>query len=467
MISFFFMLISFVIPAQSQTTLPWTVGDNQGTFLVMSDIHFDPYFDSSLVPQLSAAPVDQWESIFAGSALKTISGYGHDTNYPLFKSTLAEMARQGPYDYVLVSGDFISHHFKTIFKTLVPGADDQAYEDFVLKTMAYVSRSLEANFPKTPVYYCLGNNDSNYDDYAGVSPDSAFLAGLSKEWTTLAADPAAVKDFNQGGYYEVNFSPIPHHELVVLNDVFWSYKYDPIWVLKHTSQIDADAHVMEQKELVWFKITLDAARAKGDKVILMTHMPPGIHSRNASEHEDRSKAQKTFYVKPFLGNFLDIVATHRDVIDEEFCGHTHMDDFRVIQDGAGQPVMFTHVTPAVSPIHNNNPGFQVLLYNQQTGALKDMATYYVTNLDPKNDIQQAQWGLEYTFHNAYGYDDYNFASLLALSDAIENDPAVREKYVDFATVKSTFEPPVTMDNLKMFSCAHTHQDPTSYEDCYR
>jgi len=65
---------------------------DQGTFLLLSDIHFDPYADTTLVPKLAEAPVDQWTSIFESSSLKAFSIYGKDTDYPLLASTMEETA---------------------------------------------------------------------------------------------------------------------------------------------------------------------------------------------------------------------------------------------------------------------------------------------------------------------------------------------------------------------------------------
>jgi hypothetical protein len=382
----------------------------------------------------------------------------------LFRSALEEIGKTNiPYDYTLVTGDFISHNFKSHFHQFT-GGDDEAYRSFVLKTMVFVSRSIKKALGTKPVYFCLGNNDSDYDDYAGVESGSGFLTELSKEWG-IDGDPKAASDFAQGGYYAVPHPTLAGHELVVLNDVFWSYKYDPFWLFKSGSKFGPDGP-QEKAELKWLHNTLQEAREKHERVILMTHMPPGIHSRNASYHAGRKKPQKTFYEQQYLEPFLNLLASYRDLIDGEFTGHTHLDDFRVAEDNDGKPAFYTHITPAVSPVNGNNPAFQVMLYDHTDGEVEDMATYYLSNLHVAG-LKPAEWKLEYTFRAAYGYDGYNGKNLLALVQAIDSDPAVRRKFIDFCGVQGGGNPPPNMDNWKFFNCAHIFLFSSSYGDCYR
>jgi sphingomyelin phosphodiesterase acid-like 3 len=432
--------------------LPWQPSDNEGTFLMVSDVHFDPYADPSLVKQLAAAPVDQWKSIFESSPQTVFSTYGKDTNYPLFKSFLAEAAQHGEYDYVLVNGDYLSHGFRANFN---PGAHggEKAYQDFALKTVVFVSRCIQDAFPGKPVYFCLGNNDSDCDDYGGLIQGTAFLPTLAKEWTTVAQDPAAVKSFLEGGYYSVSHPTLKGRRFIVFNDVSWSKKYAPAC----STTMD-----ISKEEMEWLAGVLQQARASNERITLITHMPPGVHGRNASEHEDRTKPQHTFYSDSYLWPFLNLLAPYRDLLDGEFCGHTHMDDFRVVRDRGGKSVFFVHITPAVSPVRFNNPGFQVMLYDRKTGNLEDMATYYV----PLASAGEG-WKLEYDFKQAYSLEAYDSKNLITLAESIENDPKVRAQYIQYVCVSSTDNPPATMDNWKFFSCTHLNLDPASYMQCYK
>ena len=60
-------------------------------FLSVSDIHFDPFADPSLVAQLEAGDVSKWGAILATSSQKSFSTYGSDINDALLRSAVAEM----------------------------------------------------------------------------------------------------------------------------------------------------------------------------------------------------------------------------------------------------------------------------------------------------------------------------------------------------------------------------------------
>jgi len=323
----------------------------------------------------------------------------------------------------------------------------------------YVSYAIQKALKDVPVYFCLGNNDSDCDDYGGLVPDSAFLPTLAKDWSTVARDPEAVRTFSKGGYYSVAHPTLKGRRIVVFNDVPWSLKYEP----------DCKAPENEGRDqMVWLKGVLAKARSAGEHLIFITHMPPGIHGRNASEHTDRTaKPQHTFYSQSYLWPFLNTLAPYRDLIDGEFCGHTHMDDFRVVRDRSKKNVFMVHITPAVSPVHNNNPGFQVVLYDKKTGAYEDLATYYLSHLAATSLAETAKWELEYSFRAAFGLKAYDMASLTTLAEAIETDPAVRAKYIQYVPVSSTNDPPATLANWRFFGCTHLNLDPVSYMKCYK
>src|ERR1019366_3791815 len=65
------------------------------------DVHFNPMADPSLVADLAAADLSQWETILQRSKPTAFSSYGQDTNWWLLQSALdamvpAEPQRKGP-----------------------------------------------------------------------------------------------------------------------------------------------------------------------------------------------------------------------------------------------------------------------------------------------------------------------------------------------------------------------------------
>jgi sphingomyelin phosphodiesterase acid-like 3 len=161
------------------------IGPATGRALLISDIHLDPLADPTIVKQLIASPVAQWEAIFQSSQQKSFSPYGKDTNYPLFSSTLAEAAAQAPVDYVIFTGDALRHNFSQAF--VAAGGTSDQFPAFAAKTEAFVIRQLR-NRLKVPVLAALGNNDSSCGDYH-IPPNSPLLAATADQLTVLANSP--------------------------------------------------------------------------------------------------------------------------------------------------------------------------------------------------------------------------------------------------------------------------------------
>src|SRR5262245_33823014 len=59
-----------------------------GTFLVISDIHFNPFYDASLFMDLAARPSAEWPGILAKSQPVGINLRGTDSNFALLTSSL-------------------------------------------------------------------------------------------------------------------------------------------------------------------------------------------------------------------------------------------------------------------------------------------------------------------------------------------------------------------------------------------
>lgn len=446
---FLLLILSAVAHAQNS---PWKPQKGEGNFLILADIHFNPYADKSLIAQLAKAKSEDWNGIFQTSTQTSPAPYGEDTNYPLWASCVETLKKFHKVDYVIVNGDYLSHHFLDDYKKYVSG-DIKNYTDFVQKTMIYVSGSIQSALPNVPVYFCLGNNDSDCEDYE-MTPHCEMLQPLTTFWKTVAASTQAKAIFTTGGYYVVKHPTLKNQEFIALNDVFWSVKY-----------LNACGKEDEQPgrdEMDWLKNQLDDARKNHMKVTIITHMPLGIHSRNAAEHSQRNKPPKRFWKDVFFNRYVLLMSLYRDVVMSMFSGHTHMDDFRVLVDPKGNPYLFDHITPAISPVRNNNPGFQLMEYNRKTGKIADMATYYY-DLAAKDP----HWTLEYTFDKAYGLKAYDASSLVKLFNLIPTDEAIRQKYITYVAVSSTHEPPINQDEWKYFYCAELHMDDISYAACHQ
>jgi sphingomyelin phosphodiesterase acid-like 3 len=439
-------------------TPPFAPGPGQGLFLIITDIHFDPFADPALVDRLIAADVDAWPGIFE-SGQQAFAQYGSDANYPLMMSALEAARELLPQpDFVLYAGDYLVHGFEPKFAAH-GGGGPEAFADFVVKTMTFVSEQLQGAFPQTPVYGTLGNNDAICGNYM-IAPGKAFLTAVGDLWARQSAHPEAFADFGIGGFYVVPHPTVRDRDLIVLNTVFWSVDYQ-----NRCNPADGDPGAAQ---LAWLEWALYRTKLRGRTASLLFHIPPGIDSYYSSHGSDTCRANVTTFLKGVYEEpFLALLQRYRAILQYGYAGHSHMDDFRIVATDAGDPILLTHITPAISPIYQNNPGFGLVLYDRTSGDLLDYATVYLTNLAEAGRGAAAKWALEYTFRDAYGYTAYDPQTAAELAQSIRSDAAVRDDYITFypVTTAST-DPPIDQENWLAYACGQTELTVEAFAACY-
>jgi sphingomyelin phosphodiesterase acid-like 3 len=110
------------------------------TFLITSDIHFNPMSDGSLVADLAASDPTQWETILGRSKSTSFSQYGEDTNWWLLQSSLDQMRATLPHPaFILMTGDLIAHQFPQTYLKTTKDGNRENYRKFVLKTVEFLA----------------------------------------------------------------------------------------------------------------------------------------------------------------------------------------------------------------------------------------------------------------------------------------------------------------------------------------
>lgn len=447
-------------PAAPQASPPavFHVSKRQRTFLVLSDIHFDPFADRDAFSKLRSAKVEEWESILRSSPTQTFSQYGNDSNYPLLAASLEAARKYGSkqhFDYVVVSGDYLAHNFQAKYQAA--GGQQNEFPEFVIKTMIFVSRTVQQAFPSLPVYGSLGNNDSVCGDYR-LTPGGPFLAAVAREWKAVAANSLASRDFADGGYYALPHPTVPRHELIVLDTTFWSANYEDA-----CSKTPGEPGTAE---LNWLRRKLQQLRREKKTASLIMHIPPGIDGYNSARAG--SCGQVTSLWKPsYSSDFLQIIEANKGLLRDGYAGHMHMDDFRVVTDKTGKPFFQMHMVPAISPVYNNNPSFEIALYNKSNGNLLDYAMVYLTNLADFNQSNQKQpvWSVEYAVDSGYQIQAYGPEGAEKIIQAIRTDEKTRAQYIHFYAVESPKPPSVNEKNWLSYSCAQSEIMPDAFEKC--
>lgn len=400
--AFLLLLTAFVCSASAET------------FLSVSDIHFNPFADPSLVPKLEAAEVAQWPAILATTTQSGFSARGVDINDALLRSAIAEMKKQiaAPH-FVLISGDFLAHKFDANYQQYATDKSQAAYTAFVTKTIAYVAGRFRETWPGVPVYPVLGNNDSDCGDYA-VAPNSAFLANFRDVWKPMVGSRSFDRRFPTGGYYHADVPSLDRVRIIALNTNFFSTNYkNPCG-----KPGGPDPGL---RQLVWLEDELRLARAEGRRVWLLFHIPPGMDVFDTVQYGGACPDNKagTFWKAEYQQKYLAITQKHAATILGSFAGHTHQDEFRFATGD------FIHITPSVTPVFGNNPAFEVVEVTRR-GAVTNYTAHHLPAV-------ALPWSREYSFAEVYAKPSYDTVTLGQLAQAIHDDPNTRTKYFTFSS----------------------------------
>ena len=443
-------------------------------FLIASDIHFNPMADPSLLADLMAAAPAQWEAILQRSKLTAFSQYGNDTNWWLLQSSLNQMRATLPRPaLIMVTGDILAHQFPQNFASAMHDQDREHYRSFVLKTMTFVALEFRRRFPDTTILITPGNNDEECGDYS-IRANGTFLDDTADLTRSLAhADDGVGAEWKALGSYNVPHPSLRGIRILSLNTVFFAewYHADSFREGCATVVSTGPADLLQ-----WLESNLAKAKAAHEKVWLMFHIPPGMDGATTTKQyvsqllRSRSpnnsacaKAMVPMWVPSWTSQFDSLLAKYQDTVIASFAGHTHADDFRLI-NAAGASKLFVLIDPPISPIYGQNPAFRVVTF-ERDGTLADQSTYYLTNLEKASMAVGGTWEKEYTFSEQWKMRPLDAARLAILYNQIKNDSKTRDRWIKLYNVSSS-DLSLPDDIARGLYCAAEALDPTSYQSCY-
>jgi sphingomyelin phosphodiesterase acid-like 3 len=427
-----------------------------GVVLSLTDLHFDPFYDLTLFPALVRAAPVEWTRIFESSQVTGYGQFGKDSNYNLLVSALRHAALAAPEaDLILLAGDWLAHGFADTYYEYAGDRDPRGLYEFTDKTIAFVTQRIREQFPHTPIYPALGNEDSYCGDYQ-LQPKGEFLRRTADTWKTLfhngSNERAFMQTFPTGGYYAVSAPGTPKHRVVVLNTVFFSANY--------RNQCGDPKDDPAGDEIRWLAAQLKDAAAKEERVWLLYHIPPGIDAFSTADVTSGNTVV-SFWQAGYLESFLALLDQYRNTIAFTLAGHTHTDEFRLALDGGTGRSLFLVVTPAISPIFANNPGLQVLSYDRKTFSVLDYTTH---QLDLAAGPLQ-HWKEEYRFSRAYGLFPVDARTLQTLFRSLHKDAQSRAMYIRYYNVSSPASPVITEQTWPIYWCAIGHLTVAAFEAC--
>jgi hypothetical protein len=430
--------------------------DSFSDFVIISDVHFNPFDDPSLFNRLVAEPASNWDAIFKTSAVTALPGYGSESNYTLLSRALDSAAAKAKSPVMVIfPGDILGHGFDTAFYNLYGSVAPAALKPFIYKTVSFFVLQIKSRFPDIPVLFTLGNNDAYAGDYALVAGGD-FLSETAPlfmdQWLDGKVTPAEfTSTYKAGGYFTME-SGLSSLRLVSLNSVLFS--------THRPAPVPGDAAFVQMD---WFEDQLDAAKAAGQKVYVLTHVPMGADIfqtvRTFMDGTGRISAVRLMWHDDYHDRFLQIMENHKDMNVVFFSGHTHMDEFRLLYDAgrvSNPDPIFGQ--PAVSPIFGNNPGYRLIHVSAPTWDLQNYTTYYLP-LDSANDFS-----LEYRFNTRYGLNSLDSSAMENLADNLVSGGTAKVDYTDFYYMRSA-RSIINDTNGPAYRCSTKYVRPADYRIC--
>jgi sphingomyelin phosphodiesterase acid-like 3 len=207
----------------------------------------------------------------------------------------------------------------------------------------------------------------------------------------------------------------------------------------------------------------------------MFHIPPGIDGFSTVQKYQagaKTVSGKTplcaasivpMWVPEWTSRFDSLLEKYRATVIVALAGHTHTDDFRVIDSSStGSPYVL--ISPAISPVYNQNPAFRTASYSR-SGSLLDASVYYLTNLTFASSTTAGDWQLEYTFSKQWNIPRIDGATLSALYSRIQSDENVRNDWLKLYNTSSAAAY-LTATAAPGLTCAVEGLDLQSYGKCY-
>lgn len=353
-----------------------------------------------------------------GNSAPLPAGYGTDTNWVLFQSTVSEMRKADPHPQVVIlSGDFLAHHFPRS----VPLAESE---------MTAIARAFDAAFPHAQFVIVPGNNDDPCGDYR-ATPGSAYFKYLAHLWAPLVnrngAAPHFERDFGEYGWYTARL-PVAHLRVVALDSVYWSLVY------RRCGSEHPDA---PQREMQWLSRTLSSLPNQTRAMVVM-HIPPGIDAH--STLVTHRLLLVPFWRDAFATAFVRVLLKEQPRIAFAISGHMHRDDFRLF---GGVPLL---VAPSVSPVYDNNPAF--LRFDVGAGGTLENYTPYLY------DQWSNAWQKGDSFDSVYGVRGFTAASLASIHARLATDENLRKRWTLMLMSGSHYRE-ITSGTWRTYWCAQT------------
>ncbi|XP_026322395.1 sphingomyelin phosphodiesterase 1-like [Hyposmocoma kahamanoa] len=236
----------------------------------------------------------------------------------------------------------------------------------------------------------IGNHESQpTNQFAPVRITEPYLnttwlyEALVRKWGHYLTDEAK-ETLLQGGDFSVLVRPGLRAISLNNNAAYkfnWWILYDPLEAKRH---------------LDWLVEELYKAEQAGEKVHILTHIPPGV----------------TDLTHTWTREYNKIVNRFSKTIAAEFNGHTHSDEFKIFYSPEGTPINVAWGAGSATTYSNYNLNYKIATFNPVTFEPHNIVNY-VYNLTEANltPNRRPHWFQLYDMRNTYSLNDLSAVSI--------------------------------------------------------
>lgn len=408
--------------------------------LFLTDIHFDPYTQCSSKPcaqltQLIESDLAYWPQILAKD---TQVKYKVETSNKLLSQGLDKLSpiiQQNNVHNIFITGDIIAHGFNDKYFAFAPKQynNQESYTQFSIKVSKYIFRHIQSVSNNSPIFYILGNNDGDHEDY--IEPSHEYLLQTAQMLSNYIPKPERTKfiqDFSRGGFFNLKLNN--KVQVIGLNSNLLSAKHP--------------SYELAQTQLKWLSSALKEAKNAHKHVIMLQHIPYGLDTYTSTRQQNSIMLMDDKLQQQYLA----LLKQYKNTITTIYAGHFHMDYFELLEN-TDIPVVSS---VAFNSLFANNPGFK-LLDVDKNGDLYDYQAF-ISNIESGN----IDWQLEYKLSQAYtGNGIREIIKTLPKESSSQNTLNYRQFY----NGSNMLYPQAISSNWKYYACALNNTTLPSINKC--
>eukprot|EP00696_Hemimastix_kukwesjijk_P005979 gnl/Hemi2/17588_TR5801_c1_g1_i1.p1 gnl/Hemi2/17588_TR5801_c1_g1~~gnl/Hemi2/17588_TR5801_c1_g1_i1.p1 ORF type:complete len:582 (+),score=188.94 gnl/Hemi2/17588_TR5801_c1_g1_i1:154-1746(+) len=392
---------------QQKKPVPSRPSKHVGTFLQISDLHYDAWYAAGTNAQCereACCHVMDGPASTDDAVAADIGEYKCASSALLLDQVGAVLAKINPKpDFILWTGDALNDHYW------------QQSRQEVLWTMEYLCDLLSSVLPNVPVVPALGNHDTYPIGQVSGLDDGSYdwlfgPNGLSspRQWGRWL-DAAALAELKQHGYFSMRVQG--RLRVVSLNTQFGQAE-NYYLVLSGTKVYPSTDTA---KQLAWLNSTLIKARAQNEKVYIIGHVPSGVGTTST-----------------YGTGITALVSEFSDIVVASFYGHTHHDELEIVRasPNSTQPVSVNYMIPSVTPLTDINPSYRVYSYDRDSGEVLDYTQYRADLLQANSRTPpQLEFSAIYSAKELYNLPDLSAGSWNDLLVRMWKDDALFNTYM--------------------------------------